>query len=87
MLGWPGGSGCIGLTLLVMVRRWLRLEVEKALSGHRLVWLGGRGCIGPNIACDSAMVAAGGDEEGVEWSWASLVVLQVMTSVEVFVVN
>ena len=32
-----------------MVRRWLRLEMEKALSGHRLVWLGGRGGIGPTL--------------------------------------
>ena len=26
-----------------------------------------------NIACDGASVAAGGDGEGVEWSWAGLV--------------
>ena len=38
MLGWPGGPGCIGLTLLVMVRQWLRLEMGKALSGHQLAW-------------------------------------------------
>ena len=26
-----------------------------------------------NIVCDGASVAAGGDGEGVEWSWAGLV--------------
>ena len=32
-----------------MVRQRLWLEMEKTLSGHRLVWLGGRGCIGPTL--------------------------------------
>ena len=36
VLGWPGGLGCIGLTLLVRVRQWLWLELVRALSGHQL---------------------------------------------------
>ena len=34
VLGWPGGPGCIGLTLLVMVRQWLWLEVVVYDGSH-----------------------------------------------------
>ena len=45
VLGWPGGLGCIGLTLLVRVRQWLWLEVVRALSSPQLAWWRGSRCV------------------------------------------
>ena len=36
VLGWPGGLGCIGLTLLVRMLQRLWLEVVRALSSPQL---------------------------------------------------